>query len=831
MNEINYYFKMVFFNKIIIFIISFSLISSLISLDDKKSQNEPFLEIKSFEELDQIMSHSEFNKVWERVRTNIKNSEINEESQREFKEFRAEHFKDNEEDLKNIDDNILLGSSNSELDSESCLLSNEETTKLLKERYGINENDPQDELRFIVGKCHPVILVPGMMATKLQVRIDCKGLYSEEKEIFKKVKFYCGKNICVYHDNIEEHNLFISGLGTFQLLEVGDMNKYSACLGYFMTFFNTKDACAPDTSDKYVCNYSKNIKVGYYGINKSVKNKGKCGLNAIQNVIMTGNSIFDDQVNTGLLKSYRPLINKLEQAGYKAGFSLGGIPNDYRKFVNHNDVTTNSLRYQIENLYKNTGKPVVIIAHSYGTLITLNNIVKKGNEDLLPKIKQFIAVGPPFLGSTELVKRYFSGRNKYKREFSLLGHKVSAKFDEFGFGMMINQLPTVFELRPQPIIDKIFNDPQYSELAEAIKERLNLEKECGSGLCSDEKVQQNSVKFDSIFKGYYPSLTEPDCKAEKNKRINYNYLTRKCITEMYNVGDCPIIIENKMNATQKIYNFYNIDNLCGKSYDNLYFSKECKNDDNKKCLDELFYTKSPYPFRENSEKAKYFIDYYKSNNFQEEYGEIKDYQEFPSLKQYMSVPKKQIKFHNKISLTKDVPTPKVDTDIVFSNFNPTVTSFIYDENDYSKEGPELKKGGDGMVPNWSPLIPGLKWIYEMKKNNLKNKIRLVEFCSRLGKNSKYEFNSKEEQNFVALSCECIDDNNFYSDNMEIDCSHGIMISDKFFIEYVFGIIKDPKEDNNKVTEDRMQAVKNFDPNVMYERKCNEKLLDIFNSEK
>ena len=288
---------MAFFQKIILVIISFNLISSLISLDSKNSQKELFIEIKTFEELDQIMSHSEFNKAWERVRTNIKNSEINEESQREFKEFRADYFEDNEENSENIDDEILLGSSSSELDSESCLLSSEETTKILKEKYGINENAPQDELKFIVGKCHPVILVPGMLSTKLQVRIDCKGLYSEEKEIFKKVKLYCGKAVCTYHDKIEEHNLFITGLGPFQLLEVGNINKYSACVGYFLTFFNTKDACAPDTSDKYVCNYSKNIKIGYYGINESTKNKGKCGLNAIHNIVMTGNDSIDEKVN------------------------------------------------------------------------------------------------------------------------------------------------------------------------------------------------------------------------------------------------------------------------------------------------------------------------------------------------------------------------------------------------------------------------------------------------------------------------------------------------------------------------------------------------------
>ena len=27
------------------------------------------------------------------------------------------------------------------------------------------------------------------------------------------------------------------------------------------------------------------------------------------------------------------------------------------------------------------------------------------------------------------------------------------------------------------------------------------------------------------------------------------------------------------------------------------------------------------------------------------------------------------------------------------------------------------KGGDWEVPNWSPIISGLKWIYDIKKSN------------------------------------------------------------------------------------------------------------------
>ena len=246
--------------------------------------NKPLKLTATFEELDLIMSHSEFSKAWEKVRNNIKNEEINPELQKEFEDIKPEELK-NKENLDNLKIDDLLGSSN----SDSCLLSKEETTDILKNKYNIIDNDPKEEVRFIVGKCHPVVLIPAMTSTKLQVRINCAKLYEEERDIFKKVRFFCGESVCPFKDSsYEEYDLFISGLGPFQILLLGGINKYSACLGYFTTFFNTKDACSPDEDDghdKYVCNYSKNIKIGYYGSTQATNSQGKCGLKAIYDVI------------------------------------------------------------------------------------------------------------------------------------------------------------------------------------------------------------------------------------------------------------------------------------------------------------------------------------------------------------------------------------------------------------------------------------------------------------------------------------------------------------------------------------------------------------------
>ena len=95
----------------------------------------------------------------------------------------------------------------------SCLASKEESLKILTEKYNmtINEKDINDNLRFIVGDCHPVILIPGIFSVRLKTQIDCKGLFNNEKDVFEKLQFFCLSNICPEPeiDKIQEYNLFL----------------------------------------------------------------------------------------------------------------------------------------------------------------------------------------------------------------------------------------------------------------------------------------------------------------------------------------------------------------------------------------------------------------------------------------------------------------------------------------------------------------------------------------------------------------------------------------------------------------------------------------------
>lgn len=84
--------------------------------------------------------------------------------------------------------------------------------------------------------------------------------------------------------------------------------------------------------------------------------------------------------------------------------------NDYRRYLSTNNFASEVFKYQINRLYNNTGKPVIIVAHSYGTLLSLTNLLKnEKDKNFMKKIKKFIAMTPPFSGSTKLLEIFLKG--------------------------------------------------------------------------------------------------------------------------------------------------------------------------------------------------------------------------------------------------------------------------------------------------------------------------------------------------------------------------------------------------------------------------------------
>ena len=768
----------------LLLIISFIPISSL---EGRTSQNEY---ITSFEEFQELINSPEF------------------EDYLEDKEF---------EDLQ------LKGL----FSGDECLMPKDEAVKVLKQSYGVSNSNPDENLRFILGKCNPVLLVPGIYATKLVVELQCKNIATEEKSTtLKNLRVFCGDSLCKDETKVyEEHALFMGVFDKAFTILGTENDKYSSCLAFIMNFFQNPNEC-PTVNNKNLCYYSKYIKVGYYGCSTDTLKNSRCGVEGVQNIIQTGNLNVDNLISLGAARSFYSVSKNLIKRGYKEGFSFGAIPNDYRRYLASNNFATKVFESQINRLYLNTGKPVVIVAHSYGTLLTLTNLIKKkSNTSFLSKIKKFIAIAPPFAGATKLLDAFLHGLNDWNKEIDIAGKKVKiTNYNIFGQQFMYKTLPTITELRPLSIASKIFTDSKYSELGAAIKGRIETERDCKSTNCAANTIKTKTAKFDSIFKGYYPSLTDAECAYEASIGGNADTYSRKCYTNMYNVGDCPTLVTKSVNPTQS---GLDKDAYCGKTGTNYYYQGVCTSGRN--CLDNMYYAtnKCPYVFK-NTEAVNYLINRF-NNNFSSKFGRI-DSSYFDSYNQIKDGVKASIKFQDDSSLIKDLPLPPVDTDLVYASYAPTGNMVYVNDADFSAGGGVLNKGGDNTVPTWSSLLTGLKWIYEMKKDSsYTKKVRLIEYCSRLAASGQYKYDPLKKQTFASIGCSCLSSKNVYESKTSA-CTHAAMVNDDVLIEYINSIIDDPKE-SATVTSSKKVAVNSYKTTIKYDEVCSKDLKNILETAK
>lgn len=288
----------------------------------------------------------------------------------------------------------------------------------------------------------------------------------------------------------EEHSLMFSFLDEAFGIKITNDIYYGSCLGHIASYYMNDNEC-PKVDGKDICYHSNYIKVGFYGSTLETLEKSRCGIEGVTNVIQTDDLMVDSIVNHFLQISdvYNTIARNLIMKGYKEGFSFGAIPNDYRRYISTNNFASNVFRAQINRLYKNTGKPVVIVAHSYGTLLTLTNLLKnRGDKTFMKKIKKFVAMAPPFSGSTKLLDIFLNGTSDF--DFEFLTH-----YHRFGQYLWYKSLPTIMELRPQATAAKIFTEPEYSELGKALKDRLEIEKKCQNRNCDKAEIEAKTSSF------------------------------------------------------------------------------------------------------------------------------------------------------------------------------------------------------------------------------------------------------------------------------------------------------------------------------------------------
>lgn len=707
-----------------------------------------------------------------------------------------------------------------------------EAEEILLTKYGITlEKKPDEKIRFILGKCNPVILIPGLYATRLVFTINCKKFIKENngKQVIE-ARLYCQDTICADEENEEEEHVIFPALfkSPFTLI-ASSTNKYSGCLGYFEQFFNQKNECPKTEDGSDLCYYSDAVRVSYYGGTEQTEKEGQCGLKAIKNVVFTGISTYlDDIVNAGGSKVFAEMVKDLDKLGYSKGFSYGGVPQDFRRFTSTNKFALDSLKYEINRLYENTGKPVVIVSHSHGSIQALNFLIRT-DEDLLKKIKKFVPITPPFAGASKLVDIFLHGAHEFDFELKIFDKLiVKAGFDTFGQSILYQAIPTIAELRPLSVFSSLMKDNKYNLFNEAIQERLELEKECRNKNCDATFIEEHSKIFSSIFSDL-PSYEDEECRLDNSYDSKAkNVFDKPCRSEMHNQMLCPLMYMVNQTTSSKI-----LEELCGMRNSSLLYNEDCKLNPIA-CLDSI-YKYSPYPYENPKfdELAAIF-----NKKYSKKFNVTIDRSFFEDKETFQKKMLRIVDHHRNITLTDSLPIPPVDTLLVYSSVIPTKAAFIFNPKKEEQFTPEeiLFKGGDGTVPNWSSYLTGLKWLYDKRINDLPQKITVVEYCSTLGKpGTKYAYDKTKEKDFYAIGCDCINDDfksyKSYKSNIEKSaCQHSTVLSDEVLRELIKDEAFIDKENLDNFSNSKKVSIINYNENRDYEQECNSDLRSILNND-
>ncbi|EAR82529.1 lecithin-cholesterol acyltransferase (macronuclear) [Tetrahymena thermophila SB210] len=325
--------------------------------------------------------------------------------------------------------------------------------------YCINGKNPaqlnaQEQLEeFKKGPCAPLTIMPGILGTSLQVQIDCEVLQQENPEIFAN----CGWSTCSSYNIFgkrpeTEYRLWVGSIfSKTKLLQLKD----SKCFGDLMSLnYDEKTNKLQD---------NKGVFVTWYGNTPKTKSKSECGANAIRD--FTDDPIMKQ--TTESLNGFHNLIDALEQLGYQSGLSFQALPYDFRQSVAENE-TKRLIKSAINSLFSLTGKKSVLIAHSLGSLHTLDALTSFEQSFKDQKVKQFIAIGPPFIGAPKSFINIIGGDPSYIQ--NILGLQVGINFysqTKFAYSSSstYDLLPknTFYEFKDEPWLKELISRIEYEK--------------------------------------------------------------------------------------------------------------------------------------------------------------------------------------------------------------------------------------------------------------------------------------------------------------------------------------------------------------------------------
>jgi len=161
-----------------------------------------------------------------------------------------------------------------------------------------SKEDFNNERKFILGKCNPVLFVAGFLGVRLTASVNCRNLVLDPEKLYE-LRYFCGKAVCKEAFfggyDIEEYTLWPALFNNpFKLLQ-DEGNKDNSCFAFFMRHFNNESDCPFDPiAKKSTCLHNKNIKVTFFGDTPNTLDKSECGTRAISRIVDGGYSVIPD---------------------------------------------------------------------------------------------------------------------------------------------------------------------------------------------------------------------------------------------------------------------------------------------------------------------------------------------------------------------------------------------------------------------------------------------------------------------------------------------------------------------------------------------------------
>ena len=289
--------------------------------------------------------------------------------------------------------------------------------------------------------------------------------------------------------------------------------KKSKCFGGLVQLYSDKNS----KKMKLNLNLPQESMLLGMEILQKLKKPSECGKSALQNFFYLPYSPCE-------LKGLSGIFNYLEKLGYVSGLTYQPVPYDFRKSSFYAE-TNYTIERSIKTLFQLTGKKVAVVAHSLGNIYSMNFFNNISQEFKDEKILNYVAVAPPFVGSSKSLN------------VEIGGDKKLFYFDTFGLNYegqkgFLGSTTGLYSAFPTNSYFEFQNEEWMKSLIQRIQNEKNFPVETKEG---KEFWKNNKENLN-----WYPSPIEKCANGKVGIRDEF------CKINMIDMRENPILtVENK----------------------------------------------------------------------------------------------------------------------------------------------------------------------------------------------------------------------------------------------------------------------------------------------